>query len=106
MIRTSISIDNPWFKEKNNEFLDIHTVEKQLTENKYYCFQVSKYNDVLLKLLVDSRWRNRDHGGVELEFTLLGYTSNMKLYDRRHWNYDEGRWMTSEEHRAEMDNFY
>lgn len=106
MLRTSISIHNPWFKERDNCFLDLYTVEEPLTENKCYCFQVSKYNDRLFKIGIDLRWRNRDHGGIEFEFVLLGYTINFNFYDRRHWNYEEGRWMTSEEHRAEIDNFY
>ena len=35
----------------------------------------------------------QDHAGFNIELGLLGYCLHFTLYDIRHWNHEEGRWM-------------
>lgn len=35
----------------------------------------------------------QDHAGFRLELGLAGYTVSGNIYDNRHWNSEEGRWM-------------
>ena len=35
----------------------------------------------------------QDHAGCNLEFGLLGYGASFTMYDNRHWNHEENRWM-------------
>ena len=94
MLKLSISIKNPWAKDaqiKNWEY------DKKLTRYKHfesqYCY--CKYHIFLLS--IDTSWRGEDHAGPELEVCLFGYTARYKIYDTRHWNYEQGRWMTEKE---------
>lgn len=105
MIRVSVTAINPFFKQKNGGFLSLYEYFLDLTQNKAYEFQASKGNRDLFGVTLDLSWVGSDHAGAELELCLLGYAANFRLYDKRHWNYDEGRWMTPEEQRAEFDNY-
>lgn len=51
----------------------------------------------ILDIGLDLRWYGSDHQGPELDINLLGFMFNVKVYDSRHWNYEENRWMTREE---------
>lgn len=35
----------------------------------------------------------QDHAGMNLELGLLGYHIGVTVYDNRHWNHEEHRWM-------------
>lgn len=35
----------------------------------------------------------QDHAGCNIEFGLLGYGVSFTMYDNRHWNHEENRWM-------------
>lgn len=35
----------------------------------------------------------QDHAGMNIELALLGYHVGFTIYDNRHWNSEEGRWM-------------
>jgi hypothetical protein len=35
----------------------------------------------------------QDHAGMNIELALLGYHVGFTIYDTRHWNSEEGRWM-------------
>lgn len=60
-------------------------------ENKFWEVQVMKTNDIAsLDFKVTTRC---DHAGIDLWLGLLGYSINFNLYDNRHWNHEEGRWM-------------
>jgi hypothetical protein len=35
----------------------------------------------------------QSHAGLNLELALFGYSVSLQIYDNRHWNHEEGRWM-------------
>jgi hypothetical protein len=99
MIFFNLQIDNPWFKPRD-DFENQHHYHKdvKLSQHKNLEIQVSRFEpSLILGIKIDLRWRGRDHQGPEIDLTLLGYMFNVKIYDSRHWNYDEHRWMTDKE---------
>jgi hypothetical protein len=100
MLRLNFELSWP-IKQKNtpnHSFGDFCRTYK-LTNRKYFEIQCARfYNDfTLLAFDLDASIWGRDHAGVRLEFTLLGYTMILQVYDIRHWNYEENRWMTDAE---------
>lgn len=103
MIDFRLAISNPWYKaDHEGEQKDYAYVEKQLSKNKTFELQISKWAGVsnFLLLRLDTCWFGSDHAGPELWVELFGYSIIVKLYDHRHWNYDAGRFQTYEEAEA------
>lgn len=92
--------------------------EESLSNNKSYCFQISWFDLCIYQflnfnvdILTDTKifeidfnllgsifhfnfsWtRKMDHAGPSIEFTILGLFMNFKIYDNRHWDYDNNDW--------------
>ncbi len=67
--------------------------------HKYVELEV--YRDSSL-LSINFSWTIRQsHAGLDIELGLLGYCVHFNLYDNRHWNYTEGRWMRYSEELGE-----
>ena len=60
-------------------------------KHKYWEIQVIK-NDNLLRVEFEFTTQ-QDHAGVRLELGLFGYEVHFTIYDNRHWNHEEHRWM-------------
>jgi hypothetical protein len=107
MIFCKLRIGNPWFRPNGtNTAHDYYWKDVRLSSNKNFEIQISKFQaDNLLDIAIDLQWWGRDHAGPELDINVFGYMFNVKIYDSRHWNYDENRWMTDEEAKAEMDEW-
>jgi hypothetical protein len=91
MIKTSISIRNPFAKDENCLISWCKTIA--LTENKTFEIELcsaSMYN--LISISLDLGWRGQDHAGPELHVELFGFEARIKIYDNRHWNYTNGTW--------------
>jgi hypothetical protein len=55
-------------------------------KNKYWEFELLKSGDIVL---FDFTVRTRcDHPGATLGLGLFGYSINVTLYDKRHWDYN------------------
>jgi hypothetical protein len=60
-------------------------------KNKFWEIQIDKCADIVG---FDFRYTIRqDHAGLFLSLAFFGYDVIFNLYDNRHWNYDENRWM-------------
>ena len=91
MIRTTLSVRNPFAKDGRNWL----TWYKHIALSKNKTFEIelgsaSMYN--LLSISLDLSWRGHDHAGPELHVELFGFEARIKIYDNRHWNYHEGTW--------------
>ena len=85
-----ISLTNPWYKEN---FKNLFCRSGLITEHKAWEFEVCRYSYDLLKISFD--WSLRcDHAGPSLELCLFGYGVEAKIYDTRHWDYDNDCWAT------------
>lgn len=85
MLRFLFTAINPWFKTKNSKFISVYEWELYLTKNKIYEFEVCYYNRYFFGITLDMDWISKNHGGIELQLCLLGYSMNFKLYDKRHF---------------------
>lgn len=107
MIYFGFKISNPFFTPTNEFFnKDYYWRDIKLSENKNFEIQISKFEPrQLLDFSVDLNWTGTDHAGPSLEIEVFGYMFNVKIYDSRHWNYDEHRWQTEEELKADMEEW-
>lgn len=89
MIYFNINVRHPgwWERFKNIKCWMGETPFK----NKYWEVQIIK-NDNLLRLEFAYTIK-QDHAGLNLELGLLGYEIHFNIYDNRHWNHEENRWM-------------
>ena len=63
-------------------------------KNKYWEVQTMKSCELLR---IEFDWTvQQDHAGLGLELALFGYQIDFRLYDCRHWDYENNCWM--EEH--------
>lgn len=68
-------------------------------KNKSWEIQIDKCSDIIgFELRITTR---QSHAGIFLSFGLLGYDVIFQVYDNRHWNYEEGRWMRYSEELGE-----
>lgn len=103
MIYSRFLIDNVWYKPRNHvPIKDYYYHHLNLTTHKNFEIQVSRHQpDTILEIGLDLRWKGLDHAGPELDINVLGFKLIMRIYDGRHWNYDDHRWYTQEETQAQ-----
>ena len=59
--------------------------------NKFWELQILKGPELLrFEFEVTTQ---QDHAGMNIELALLGYHIGFTVYDNRHWNHEEHRWM-------------
>lgn len=93
MIKAALQIRNPFAKDNSCKFDWNKTIS--LTKNKTLEVQLWKsscYN--LFLFSVDLSWRGSDHAGPELNIEILGLDFTIKIYDNRHWDYENGTWQS------------
>lgn len=107
MIFFKFEIDNPWFKPRDDfENQDYYCKDVKLTQHKNFEIQISRFKPArILDIGIDLRWCGQDHQGPGLDLNLFGYMFNVKIYDSRHWKYDEHRWMTVQETEEELSEW-
>jgi hypothetical protein len=107
MIFFKFRIENPWFTPTEGfESKDYYWKDVKLSENKNFEIQISRFErSHLMDVAVDLRWWGQDHAGPELDINILGYMFNMKIYDSRHWNYENNRWQTDAEAQAQEEEW-
>jgi hypothetical protein len=54
---------------------------------------------------LDTCWFGTDHAGPEFNIQIWNYYFGIKFYDHRHWNWEEGRFQTDEEAKAEEEEW-
>jgi hypothetical protein len=100
MINFSFGLEWPLKKEKNSWSDSIFYWDELITKNKAFSIQFDKglWGGCFPIIGINfNYWLYQDHAGPKLELQLLGLTLILNLYDRRHWHYDQGRWMTDQE---------
>lgn len=94
MIKLELVIHNPWSR---GNFADKWNKTWRITAHKAFEAQWFKYGYDYLGFRVDTAWRGRDHAGPEFELVLFGHTLSLRLYDSRHWDYDNRCWLVYNE---------
>jgi hypothetical protein len=90
MINLSFSIINP---RSRDLFETIYNRNGKITENKYWEFEIYKQDHTLLDFNIDTNIVGKDHGGISILLGLLSYVVCAKIYDNRHWDYDNKKWI-------------
>lgn len=88
MINLRFVVDNPWWGDR----FDTLWWAAGSTPFKTKFWEAQLMKDTTLLGLCARLSTRCDHAGLELEFSLFGYSFNFNFYDNRHWNYAEGRY--------------
>ena len=95
MINVSAIIKNPWSKGIHRSLI---SKSGKLFRNKYWEAEIYLYTPNILGISIDTSWRGSDHAGISIELILLKYTFCVKLYDSRHWDYDNNCWSLNKDY--------
>lgn len=88
MITLRLEIRNPWSRDI---FKNLGSVSGRISTNKAWELEHTFYDGVVFD--IDCRLTTRqDHAGLELVLGILGYGVAFRIYDRRHWDYENSRW--------------
>lgn len=90
MFNLIFQVKNP-FKVKG-DYKSLYEKIYNLSANKGFEFQISKYNYFLIECQIDISIKGSDHAGPEINFGILGLCCRAKLYDKRHWDYINNKW--------------
>ena len=72
--------------------------DRKITANKAVEVQFSRWEAYnIFEFVFDTIWFGEDHGGVGVSFEVLGYFFSAKIYDCRHWDYENHCWEKYEE---------
>lgn len=83
-------VRNPFCK--NNNFKNLFSRYCRLWGNKYFEFEILRDNYYLLE--AEFSWTTkRDHAGIKATFGIFGYIISGNIYDSRHWDYENNRWL-------------
>jgi len=86
MIHISFRLDNPWSKSFDN----LWNRSGMITQNKAWEAELLQTQQLIgFQLSFTVR---RDHAGLDLEVGLFGYSISFKIYDTRHWDYQNACW--------------
>ena len=73
-------------------FKNIYSSDGQLSEHKFWEFEVYYYSFLNFELEYSFAWTKRDHGGISFGIGIFGYTIKFQIYDHRHWNFYTNNW--------------
>lgn len=93
MMYAKFCLVNP-FRHKETESKDYVYKERVIAKNKSVELQISKWNKAhsLINFDLDLRWWGGDHSGPSIMIEVWKYFFNLKIYDHRHWDYENDTW--------------
>lgn len=85
------------FKFLRKELKIDYSYERAVTKNKRFRAQFAHFGfDYIFDLSLNFNIRGSYHSGIGFELTLFGFSTLIKLYDRRHWDYQYNEWCNCE----------
>lgn len=101
MIYFKFSIANPFAKSAGSGLIqsDYIEIDKSVSKNKAFSIQFSRWATAweIFHISIDTQLSGHDHAGLELQLEILGFFFDMRLYDKRHWDYEKGTWEVYDE---------
>lgn len=89
MINLRFELQNPWSRDR---FKNLGCIGRRISKNKAWELEHTFYDGLIADC--DFKFTTKgDHAGLDLVLGLFGYAIHFRVYDTRHWNYEEGRWM-------------
>ena len=90
-----LTLRNP-FHAEDREWVDFFCKEWMITKNKFIETQLSKCNfDTIFRIDFELNFNGQHHAGIGFSVRVFSLFFTLMLRDRRHWDYEEGKW---EEH--------
>jgi len=88
-----VCVINP-FRHKETESKHYVSKERVISKNKSVELQLSKWGKAhsLINIDLDLRWWGDDHAGPSIMIEIWKYFFNLKIYDHRHWDYENNTW--------------
>jgi hypothetical protein len=86
----NISLHNIF--NKKNKFESYFCYYISISKNKNIETQLIYTNSTFFKIELDFSLIGKDHAGIYFEINVLGYELCLKMYDSRHWNYENWCW--------------
>ena len=97
MFRFHFALRNP-FKSARVEQKDYIEYDRKITTNKSVEVQLSRWQaHNIFELSVSVIPYGEDHGNIGFDIELFGYFFAAKIYDIRHWDYENHCWEEYEE---------
>lgn len=97
MFYLNASIKNPFWKSEYNKYFDSYVcVEKPISKNKVFNFEITRHFYHLFQFILKTEFRGMDHAGPSLELGLFGYNVMVCIYDTRHWDDEKNTWKNYE----------
>lgn len=91
------SLYNPWSGGLNRKFASLVSRTWKITKHKFFEIELLSYHEYLLKCKLDIHFRGRDHAGPSLDLVLWKWQFRALLYDCRHWDWINNKWMEKDE---------
>jgi len=86
MLHVGFKLYNPF----SNRFSTLWYYNGFITKHKSFEIQLVKTN-YIFEVAVDATTQ-KDHAGVNLDLSLLGYSLNLNVHDIRHWDHQTNTW--------------
>ena len=92
MLHLRLSLKNPFKTAGIKNVINRHGM---VTKNKAWEIEYCKYSLYWLEFDFLLSFRGSDHAGPSLLIELFGHSFSFRIYDIRHWDYENNTW---EEH--------
>jgi hypothetical protein len=89
MINFRLEIRNPWSKDR---FKNLGSISGRISKNKAWELEHTFYDGMLLDFDFNFTTR-KDHAGLDIVLGLLTYGIHFQIYDTRHWDYENQKWV-------------
>lgn len=80
------------FWKIRNNFENLYSFNKQIASTKFFELEFFKNSASLIEVQLDCRLTGRDHAGLSMTVIILGFGFGARIYDHRHWNYENNTW--------------
>lgn len=101
MLYCNFSLNNPWHKKdkKGKDYKNLFLKHGRLTKNKHWELESHKDQQRIVSFELSLSFRNKDHAGLEIGLGICGVDIAFRIYDTRHWDYENNQWIDIDKHR-------
>jgi len=87
-----LNIKNPFKWNCKNCWNNYWYWDKKLSSHKF--FEIEKFFDdsYIFKFELNLNFTGKDHAGPEIGIILFSFGMSMRIYDSRHWDYENNHW--------------
>ena len=103
MFHLHFLLQNP-FRNSDADGKSFFCIDKKISKNKNFSLEFARWPNEWPIFELGLNWSTkRDHAGLEIEIGLFSFSTNINIYDGRHWNYENNRWNNSDDYDYDPD---